>query len=56
LELTIGELNAVLQGLTKVELGLALSAWAKINQQAEQQLGKPTQVVPQGDLAGKVIQ
>ena len=55
LEITVNELNAVLMGLTEVKLGQALSAWAKINQQAEQQLGKQNANVS-GPLADKVLQ
>ncbi len=55
LEVTVNELNAILMGLTKVELGLAISAWAKINQQAEQQLGKQNNNLS-GPLANKVLQ
>lgn len=55
LEVTIGELNAILMGLTEVKLGQALSAWAKVNQQAEQQLGKQNSNLS-GPLADKVLQ
>jgi len=56
LEITIKELNAVLLGLTKVELGSSISAWQSIHMQAEKQLGSPSQGAASGELAGKVIQ
>ena len=52
LSITVNELNAVLQGLTEVKLGASISAWATINKQAEEQLGKPN---AQGPLSDKLM-
>ena len=55
LKLSVQHLNVVLGGLIKLPIEVGLDTFQVVQQQAEQQLGKPTQP-PQGPLGGKVIQ
>ena len=55
LQLTVAQLNTIIAGIVKLPIEVGFETFQVVNQQAEQQLGKPTQP-PQGPLGGKVIQ
>lgn len=54
LKLSINDLNIVMASIRKMPIEIALETFQYIQMQAEQQLGKPTQV-PQGPLSGKIV-
>ena len=53
LDLTIQQLNVILAALAKLPIEAGLDAFTAVQQQAQAQLGNPTQA--QGPLADKVI-
>jgi hypothetical protein len=55
LELTIQQLNTILGGLVKLPIEVGLDTFQAVQQQAQQQLGKPTSNTPEGPLSSKVI-
>ena len=55
LQLTVNQLNTVLMGIVKLPIEVGMETFQTVQQQAEQQLGKPT-VAPQGPLGNKVVQ
>jgi hypothetical protein len=55
LELSVNDLNIVLAGIAKLPIEAAYGTFNSIQQQAEQQLGKPNSNQLQGPLANKVL-
>ena len=53
LDLTIQQLNVILAALVKLPIEAGLDAFTTVQQQAQEQLGNPTQA--QGPLSDKVI-
>jgi hypothetical protein len=55
LEVTVNDLNIILGGMAKLPIEMAIGAFNKVQQQAEQQLGKPNSNQLQGPLSDKVL-
>ncbi len=55
LEVNVNDLNIILAGVAKLPIEAAYGTFTSIQQQAEQQLGKPNTNQLQGPLSNKVI-
>lgn len=55
LEVTVNELNVILIGMSKLSIEVAIGTFNKVQQQAEQQLGKPNSNQLQSPLSDKVL-